>query len=326
MKRAIGLLVGGVFVLAVAVGALWHWGNLTLDTPGKRATEIIVELPSGTSLSGISARLQSAGAIERAWLFQTAALISGDGRRLKAGEYAIAANASPRDILSQIASGEVLLHTLTIPEGLSVQEIMLRISGFEPLSGALPPPPSEGSLLPETYSFPRGESRTDLLNRMLTSQQALLNQLWPDRATGLPLDSPAQALVLASIVEKETGVAAERSKVAGVFYNRLRLGMALQSDPTVVYARDRGVPNDAPISRADLAIDSPYNTYKQPGLPPAPIANPGRAAIHAVLHPEATDALYFVADGGGGHAFAKTLDEHNRNVANLRKRERESAK
>ncbi len=326
MKRAIGLLIGGVFVLAFAIGAIWYWGNLTLGAPGKRAAEIIVEFPSGTSLSGISAKLHSAGAIEQAWLFQVAALISGDGRRLKAGEYAIAANASLHEILSQIASGEVLLHTLTIPEGLSVPEIMMRISGFEPLSGALPPPPSEGSLMPETYSFPRGESRTDLLNRMRTSQQALLNQFWPDRAGGLPLVSPAQALVLASIVEKETGVAAERSKVAGVFYNRLKLGMALQSDPTVIYARDRGVPNDAPISRSDLAIDSPYNTYKYPGLPPAPIANPGRAALLAVLRPEATDALYFVADGSGGHAFAKTLDEHNRNVAKLRKREREGAK
>lgn len=321
--RCVKLLLGwGALWLVVFTGAVWHWGATWLDARGERASQIVVELPRGASLPGIARILRDAGAIDRPWLFRAAAILSGDGRRLQAGEYAIAPHTSMRAILSRIAAGDVMHHALSIPEGLSVQEILLRVAAMPALSGALPPPPAEGSLLPETYRFPRGESRAALLERLARAQQDLLNQLWPGRDGGLPLRDPSEAVILASIVEKETGIASERSKVAGVFYNRLKLGMALQSDPTVVYARDRGAPNDTPISRADLAIDSPYNTYKQPGLPPAPIANPGRAAIQAVLHPHATGALYFVADGSGGHGFANTLAEHNKNVAKLRARER----
>ncbi len=308
--------------IAVLGGSAWHWTETWLDAPGPHSTEIIADLPKGTSLAGIAARLQSAGAIERAMLFRAAAMLSGNARRLKAGEYAFPPAASMRMILRQITAGAILQHSISIAEGLSAHEVMALVATIEPLSGALPAPPPEGSLLPETYNFPRGESRSALIARMQAAQKSLLAQAWAERSEHIPLTAPEDAVILASIVEKETGVAAERPLIAGVFYNRLRIGMPLQSDPTVVYARDKGEPKDTPISRKDLAIDSPFNTYKQPGLPPAPIANPGRAALQAVLHPAATDALYFAADGSGGHAFAASLIEHNKNVEKLRAREK----
>ena len=313
----------GLAIVALSGAAAWHWTQARLDAPGPHATEIIADFPKGTSVAGIAARLQDAGAIECPLLFRAGAILSGDARRMKAGEYAIAPGASMRMILRQITAGEVLQHQISIAEGLSTHEILALVAATEPLSGIMPPPPPEGSLLPETYNFPRGESRAALIARMQTAQKTLLAKVWAARNAHIPLATPEDALILASIVEKETGIAAERPLIAGVFYNRLRLGMALQSDPTVVYARDKGAPNDAPISRADLAIESPFNTYKQPGLPPAPIANPGHAALEAVLHPGETDALYFVADGNGGHTFAASLDEHNKNVAKLRAREKQ---
>jgi len=322
MRRAVLPLAWGALWLAVVTGAAWHWSATWFEAPGPHSTQIVTNLPKGASLSGIASRLRAAGAIQQPWLFVVNALLSGNARKLKAGEYAIAPRASQRDILAQIAAGNIMLHAFTIPEGLSVAEILRRVAAADELSGALPPPPPEGSMLPETYFFPRGESRAALIGRLRISQQALLDRVWAARAAGLPLDSQAQAVILASIVEKETGIAAERPQIAGVFYNRLALGMALQSDPTVVYARDKGEPNPKPLSGADLAIDSPYNTYTNPGLPPGPIANPGRAALEAVLRPAATDALYFVADGTGGHVFSASLIEHNKNVAKLRARER----
>ncbi len=323
IRRIVLVLAWTVLCLAVFGASAWYWTETWLDSSGPHASEIITDLPRGTSLAGIATRLENAGAIDRPILFRAAAMLSGSAHRLKAGEYAFAPAASPRMILRQITAGEVLQHQISIAEGLGTHEILALVAAFEPLSGTLPPPPPEGSLLPETYNFPRGETRTALINRMQAAQKSLLAEVWAERSEHIPLTTPEDARILASIVEKETGIAAERPLIAGVFYNRLRIGMALQSDPTVVYARDRGVPNDAPISRADLAIESPFNTYKQPGLPPAPIANPGRAAIQAVLHPAATDALYFAADGSGGHAFAASLEEHNKNVAKLRAREKQ---
>lgn len=323
IRRVTLALACAILSLAVFGASTWDWTRTWLDAPGGHTTEIIADLPKGTSLAGIAARLQDAGVIERPMLFRAVALVSGNARRLKAGEYAFPPAASPRMILRQITAGAILQHQLSIAEGLSTPEILTLVATTEPLSGPLPAVPPEGSLLPETYNFPRGESRAALIARMQAAQKALLAQAWAERSEQIPLATPEDALILASIVEKETGIAAERPLIAGVFYNRLRIGMALQSDPTVVYARDKGAPNDAPISRADLAIESPFNTYKQPGLPPAPIANPGRAAIQAVLHPATTDVLYFAADGTGGHAFAATLDEHNKNVAKLRAREKQ---
>lgn len=323
IRRVAIIFVWTLLGLAVLSGAAWHWTQNWLDAPGPHKSEIVTDLPKGASLAGIAERLQQAGAIDQPILFRAAAILSGTARRLKAGEYAFAPAASPRMILHKIITGEILQHQISIAEGLSTHEVLSFVAATEALSGTLPPPPREGSLLPETYNFPRGETRTALIVRMQTAQNLLLANVWSQRNAQIPLTTPEQALVLASIVEKETGIAAERPLIAGVFYNRLRIGMALQSDPTVVYARDKGTPNDAPISRADLALESPYNTYKQPGLPPAPIANPGRAALEAVLHPATTDALYFAADGSGGHAFATSLEAHNKNVANLRAREKQ---
>lgn len=322
IRRAAIILAWGALWLAVLSGSAWRWTQAWLDEPGPHTAEIIADLPKGASLAGIASRLQNAGIIQRPYLFRAGAILSGDAHRLKAGEYAFAPALSMRMVLKKISAGAVLQHRLSIAEGLSTPEIMALIAAAEPLGGELPAPPPEGSLLPETYHFPRGERRAALISRMQTAQKTLLSQAWAERNEHIPLSSPEAALVLASIVEKETAIAAERPLIAGVFYNRLRIGMALQSDPTVLYARDRGLPNDRPISRKDLAIDSPFNTYQQPGLPPAPIANPGRAALQAVLHPAATDALYFAADGNGGHAFAASLEEHNKNVAKLRAREK----
>lgn len=323
LRRACIIFACGFVLLAISGAAAWHWTQTWLDSPGPHRAEIIADLPKGVSLAGIAARLESAGVIDRALMFRAAAMLSGNARQLKAGEYAFAPEASPRMILGKITTGEILQHQISIAEGLSTHEILALVATTGPLSGTMPPPPPEGSLLPETYNFPRGESRTALIERMQAAQKSLLLKVWAERNKQIPLATPEAALILASIIEKETGIAAERPLIAGVFYNRLRVGMALQSDPTVVYARDKGAPNDAPISRTDLAIESPFNTYKQPGLPPAPIANPGRAALEAALHPAATDALYFAADGSGGHAFAATLIEHNKNVARLRARERQ---
>ena len=313
-------IAGGVFLLAAIGLAGWRWGENALKAPGPHETQIIVNFPRGASLAEIASRLEGAGAIEHAWLFRIAALMTGDARKLKAGEYAFPPHASPHMILAKLVRGEIYLHRMGFAEGLSVRQILPRIAAHEALSGELPPPPAEGSLLPETYLFPRGETRAGLIARMQAAQKTLLAKLWAARAPELPLNTPEEAVILASIVEKETALAAERARIAGVFYNRLKLNMPLQSDPTVVYARDQGRYNPKPLSQADLALKSPYNTYLHTGLPPGPIAAPGKAALKAVLNPESTEALYFVADGNGGHAFAATLKEHNRNVAAYRKR------
>jgi UPF0755 protein len=209
---------------------------------------------------------------------------------------------------------------LTVAEGLTVAEVFRLLAETEALSGDLPEPPPEGSLLPETYFYALGDDRAELVRRMQRGMRRLLDQLWPARAEALPLTERQQALILASIVDKETGVAAERGAVAAVFHNRLRQGMRLQSDPTVIYGlTDGNGPLDRELTRADWQHDSPYNTYRIEGLPPGPIGNPGRAALEAVLNPDDVDYLYFVADGSGGHAFGRTLDEHNRNVAKWRR-------
>jgi len=219
-----------------------------------------------------------------------------------------------------LIEGKSIEHKVTIAEGLTVAEIYKVLEETPLLEGDLPPPPSEGSLLPETYSYLRGENRATLVERMQKDMDSTLTELWENRAPNIAIDTKEEALILASIVEKETGVASERSHVAAVFHNRLRKGMKLQSDPTVIYAITLGKEKlDRPLSKSDLGTDSPYNTYQVTGLPPGPIANPGRAALEATLKPDDSDDLYFVANGSGGHAFAKTLEEHNKNVAEWRK-------
>jgi len=208
---------------------------------------------------------------------------------------------------------------VTIPEGLRSSEIVARINLVDGLTGEISDIPPDGMLLPETYQFSFGDTKQSIIDRMAAAHDALVAQLWPGREANLPFDTIDEAIVLASIVERETGIAAERPHVAGVFVNRLRMNMRLQSDPTVAYAISPNEPLDRALTRADLKFDSPYNTYVSAGLPPGPITNPGRDAIFAVLHPAETDEIYFVADGTGGHAFARTLDEHNRNVARWRR-------
>jgi UPF0755 protein len=248
----------------------------------------------------------------------------GSAHDLKAGEFAFPAAVSMRGALEILDRGETVARWLTVAEGLTSSEVVALVAAAEGLSGEPGPVPLEGSLLPETYHYSRDDDRAALIGRMQSDMQAVLAELWPKRAEGLPIKTPEEAVILASIVEKETGVAEERPLVASVFVNRLKRGMRLQSDPTVVYGITLG---KAPLGRQlifrDLDTPTPYNTYTNGGLPPGPIANPGRAALEAVLNPAETRYLYFVADGTGGHAFAKTLQEHNNNVAKWRKIQRQ---
>jgi UPF0755 protein len=309
------LLYSLVLLALVAAGGSYgyRWLQDRFDEPGPLAAPAIVDLPSGTGLAAIAERLTEVGAIDDPTVFQIAVRLLDQGRTLKAGEYEIPAHASGRSIMAMLVEGRTIVHRVTVPEGLTSAEIVAIVAASPVLQGATPPPPPEGTLLPETYHVARGDERAAVIARMAADFEAALAQLWPARAPDLPLANPAEAVVLASIVEKETGL-------AGVFYNRLRLGMPLQSDPTVVYALTGGKePLGRGLTRDDLGFESPFNTYQVTGLPPGPIANPGVASLEAVLHPEATDALYFVADGTGGHAFAATLAEHNRNVAKWRK-------
>ena len=226
----------------------------------------------------------------------------------------------PRTILRILTAGETLIHKLTVPEGLTGSAVMDLIVSTTALSGEVKTVPTEGSLLPETYHFSRGQNRNDLIARMETAMQATLQDLWGKRRADLPYNSPSEALVMASIIERETGLESERARVAAVFVNRLRLEMPLQSDPTVLYSLTKGSGHlGRPLTRSDLKNVSRYNTYLHTGLPPGAIANPGRSSIIAALNPEDSDELYFVADGHGGHRFARTLSEHNRNVATFRR-------
>jgi UPF0755 protein len=272
--------------------------------------------------------LHAEGVIRDALIFKIGVRLTGDGALLKAGEYEFAAHMSGRDVMDKIVRGDVIQRRITIPEGQTSWQVIQRLNAIEDLAGGpLTEIPEEGSLLPETYLYARGMERTKIVADMQAAMKKTIESLWPGRAENLPLQTPEEAIILASIVEKETGVAAERERIAGVFINRLRKGMPLQTDPTVIYAITQGVvkedgmgPLGRRLLRKDLEeTDSPYNTYKYPGLPPGPIANPGRAAIAATLNPERHDYLYFVADGTGGHLFARTLEEHNRNVADWRK-------
>jgi UPF0755 protein len=310
------MLVGLAAVVAIAV---WSQTRAFLVERGPSVSETVVVLPRGAGLDEITARLNAAGVIDRPWLFRLAVRLDGQDRALKAGEYAFPAGATPASVINMLARGETVARRLTVAEGLTVAEVFRLLAENEALSGELPELPPEGSLLPETYFYALGDDRAALVRRMQRGMRRLLDELWPVRAEALPLTDRQEALILASIVDKETGVAAERPAVAAVFLNRLRQGMRLQSDPTVIYGLTGGNgPLDRELTRADWQHASPYNTYRIDGLPPGPIGNPGRAALEAVLNPDDVDYLYFVADGNGGHAFGRTLDEHNRNVAKWR--------
>jgi UPF0755 protein len=321
MMRRLGLIAAvAVVATAVLAGGLWLTLKQQFEAPGPLAQEAVVIVPRGAGLAAIADDLAAAGVISDPTAFALGVRLFADARALQAGEYAFPAGSSMREAAELMASGRTVVHRLTVPEGLSSAEIVALLAAAEPLAGEIATVPPDGALLPETYHFHRGDSRESVLERMHESMNEALAELWQARKENLPLNSPAEALVLASIVEKETGVDSERPLVASVFVNRLRKGMPLQSDPTVVYGITAGkAPLGRALTRKDLAEPSPYNTYQIAGLPPGPIANPGRAALEAALQPAESEYLYFVAAGDGGHAFAKTLADHNANVAKWRK-------
>jgi UPF0755 protein len=318
MGFAVRVLIGAVVVIGIAAGAAL-WGLHLVNRAGPLNTDSAVVIPRGSGLEAISLALSDADVINRPLLFVAMAKVTGANRGLKAGEYAFPAHVSIAEALRILQSGKTVVRRFTVPEGLTSSQIVTLLREEPALSGEIKDEPAEGSLLPETYHYSWGDSRTDLLKRMQAAMQTAIKTAWDKRSLSLPIDNQKQAMVLASIVEKETSVPQERARVAGVFINRLIANMRLQSDPTVVYALTQGTGSlGRPLNRADWKYESPYNTYLVDGLPPAPIANPGKASIEAVMNPEQHDFVYFVADGSGGHAFARTLAEHNRNVAHWR--------
>ncbi|WP_425408491.1 endolytic transglycosylase MltG [Hyphococcus sp.] len=308
-------------VLALAAGG--YFGYRMAHAPGPFENDKIVLLQSGSSVSSIADVLKSAGVIEHAELFIAAVRLRREQGSLKAGEYEIPASSSVMEIIDQLIEGKTILHYFTAAEGLTTAQILRGLNANEILTGDITIEPGEGELLPETYAFHRGDTRDGIIRRMMNAQDQLIEAQWEARATELPFATPDEAIILASIVEKETAVPEERDRVAAVFVNRLRRGMRLESDPTIIYGLTQGEPLGRGLRVSELRGETPYNTYVISGLPPTPIANPGEASILAVLNPADTEDLFFVADGNGGHAFATNLRDHNRNVAAWRRIERE---
>lgn len=313
------ILLGGfsaLFLLVMAGGIAVAGALYWYQAAGPLDAEEVVLIEPGTSFNAIAQKLKQHGVVANALLFRAVTVAKGGHRSFKAGEYRFEAGVSPKNVSDILSGGKSIAHAITIPEGKSSAEIIAILMKDDRLSGMIAQPIPEGTLLPDTHYIHRGDTRASVVARMRRAMQEALPKLWAKRAAALPYDTPEEALVLASIVEKETGVDGERGMVAGVFVNRLRKAMPLQSDPTVVYAieRDKG-PMKRPLYRKDWKYESKYNTYITAGLPPAPICHPGLAAIRAVLNPPKHDYLYFVATGKGGHYFAKTLAEHNRNIA-----------
>jgi UPF0755 protein len=303
----LGLVIAGLLLLT-ALMMMRSWGG-----PGPLEKPIEFSIKDGATLTSAARDLEQAGAISSASTFTRYARFFGGGKPVMAGEYRIPALASASDVLKIIQSGKSMVRLITIPEGMPSIMVQERVLDNPNLKGNIPVP-AEGSLLPDSYGYDKGEPRAAVILRMQRAMQKTLDELWATRKPTTVVTSPREAIILASIVEKETGKASERRIIAGVYSNRLKKGMKLQADPTVIYPVTKGKPLGRRILRSELQSDNGYNTYARAGLPAGPIANPGRDSIAAVLDPEDTNALYFVADGTGGHVFADTLEQHNANV------------
>jgi UPF0755 protein len=313
-----------LLVMVTAAGA-YIYGKQKIEAPGPLQEDKVVNIPSRAGVTDIADILQREGIIDNnRWVFIGAVFALKARSELKPGEYLFSKNVSLGDIIGTIVEGKVVQHAVTIPEGLTSEQIVARLSENDIFSGTVREMPREGTLLPETYKFPRGTPREQVIARMQQAQKRVLAELWERHSSDIPIKTPEQLVTLASIVEKETGKADERSRVASVFVNRLRQKIKLQSDPTIIYGLVGGRGTlGRPIKRSEIQQPSPYNTYVVDGLPPGPISNPGRASLEAAANPARTRDLFFVADGTGGHAFSDSYDQHQKNVAKLRALEKQ---
>lgn len=314
-----------LLIAMLGAGGAYYYGRQVLEAPGPLKEDKIVNIPQRAGKRDIAETLNKESVTDvNPWVFIAAVAALKASSDLKPGEYSFQKNASLRDVIATIVEGKVVQHAVTIPEGLTSEQIVARLSDNDIFTGSVRELPREGTLLPETYKFPRGTPRDQVIQRMQQAHKRVLAEIWERRSQDLPVKTPEQLETLASIVEKETGKPDERSRVAAVFVNRLKQKIKLQSDPTIIYGLVGGKGTlGRPIKRSEITQPSPYNTYVIEGLPPGPIANPGRASLEAAANPARTRDLFFVADGSGGHAFTETYDAHQKNVAKLRAMEKQ---
>jgi UPF0755 protein len=314
-----------LLIAMLGAGGVYYYGRQVLEAPGPLQDDKVVNIPQRAGKRDIAETLNREGVTDvNPWVFIASVAALKASSDLKPGEYAFQKNASLRDVIATIVEGKVVQHAVTIPEGLTSEQIVARLSDNDIFTGSVREVPREGTLLPETYKFPRGTPRDQVIQRMQQAHKRVLTEIWERRSQDVPIKTPEQLVTLASIVEKETGKPDERSRVAAVFVNRLKQKIKLQSDPTIIYGLVGGKGTlGRPIKRSEITQPSPYNTYAIEGLPPGPISNPGRASLEAAANPARTRDLYFVADGTGGHAFTETYDAHQKNVAKLRAMEKQ---
>ena len=306
-------------VVSITVGALLFFGKKRFEAPGPLAEDKVVNIPRGLGIRDISDLLQREGVIDQPYVFMGGVIVLKARGDLKSGEYQFTKHASLADVVDTIVENKVVQHAFTVPEGLTSEQIVARLLETDALAGQVKEIPREGTLLPETYKFTRGMTREQIIQRMQQAHRHVLQEVWEHRMQDLPVKTPEQLVTLASIIEKETGRPDERTRVAAVFVNRLKSKMRLQSDPTIIYGLTGGKGSlGRPILKSEIEQATPYNTYVIDGLPPGPIANPGRASLEAAANPARTKELYFVADGTGGHVFSDNYTEHQKNVARLR--------
>src|SRR5579871_3458634 len=314
--------------LMIGAGGVYYYGRQVLEAPGPLVEDKVVNIPQRAGKRDIADVLHKEGVTDvNPWVFIASVFALKASSELKPGEYAFQKNASLRDVVATMVEGKVVQHSVTVPEGLTSEQIVGRLTDNDIFAGSVHEIPREGTLLPETYKFPRGTTREQVIQRMQSAQKRLLAEIWEHRSPDLPptIKTPQDLVTLASIVEKETGKPDERSRVAAVFVNRLKQKIKLQSDPTIIYGLVGGKGTlGRPIKRSEITQPSPYNTYVIDGLPPGPISNPGRASLEAAANPARTRDLYFVADGTGGHSFTETYDQHLKNVAKLRAMEKQT--